>query len=206
MGKSLNHFLEGCGLGLTTGGFCLIACVPFLLPYFLSEERKLKNSMFVILEFLVGRLIAYLIFGLIFGIVGEYAKEILDKRIIGILIIVTSLILLIYGFTRNFPEIGLCKIVARSDLIKRFPFITGFLVGINICPPFLVSISVLISLGSIFYALIFSFGFFLATSLFLLPVLLSSYFAKFTKIQEISQVATLVVGLYFLIDGIIMVI
>ncbi|MFH1824821.1 MAG: sulfite exporter TauE/SafE family protein [Candidatus Firestonebacteria bacterium] len=203
---TLTPFFEGFGLGLSTGGFCLIACVPFLVPYFLSEERKLRNSILVILEFLTGRLMAYLIFGLIFGIVGEQTKEILDKRIIGILIIITSLILLIYGFTKNFPEIGLCKIAGRSNLIKRFPFISGFLVGINICPPFLVSLSVLISLGSIFSALIFSFGFFLATTLFLWPVIFSSYFSKFTKIQEISQVATLLVGLYFLINGIIMVI
>lgn len=198
----MENFIDGVVLGLSSGGFCLVGCVPFLLPYFLSEERKLGKSAFIILEFLGGRLAAYLLFGLIFGIVGEYAKEVVSARFVGVLMIVTSAMLFIYGFTKNFPEFKFCKIASKSAILKRFPFASGFLLGINICPPFLVGMTVLVSLGNIFFALIFSLGFFLATTLFLLPLVFSPLLAKISKLQEIGQVITLFAGLYFFIQGV----
>ncbi|WP_243683798.1 hypothetical protein [Methanosarcina barkeri] len=53
---------QGMLLGLSTGIFCLVTCVPVYVPFVLSEDRKLRRNILAIGEIAMGRLIAYLFF------------------------------------------------------------------------------------------------------------------------------------------------
>jgi len=194
--------LEGAVLGLSTGGYCLAGCVPFLLPFFLSEERRWTRDLVIMGEFLAGRLAAYLLFGALFGWLGEYARDLVDRRFVGILMVATSAMLVAYGIARSFPAAGFCRAVISSKFLRRFPFVVGFLLGINVCPPFLVGVSALVALGSVGRALVFSAGFFLTTTLFLVPVAAASRLARFAALRDVAQAASILTGLYFLFRGI----
>jgi len=49
-------------LGLTVGIFCFTYCVPFIAPYIVAEQRKIKGNFKVILKFIFGRLGGYVLF------------------------------------------------------------------------------------------------------------------------------------------------
>jgi len=193
--------VEGAALGLSTGGYCLAGCVPLLLPYFLSEERRWTRNFAVLGEFLLGRLGAYLLFGALFGWLGEYARDLVSTRIVGVLLVVTSVMLIAFGVSRSFPSFGFCGRIMRSQLTRRFPLVVGFLLGINVCPPFLVGVSALVALGTVGRALAFSFGFFLTTTAFLVPVAAAARLSRFPSLRDVAQAASILTGLYFLLRG-----
>jgi len=191
-------------MGLSTAGFCLAGCVPLLVPFFLSEDRKWRGDALVLGEYLVGRLIAYLAFGVAVGWAGERGWDYLQGKPAGILLIIAAGMLLAYALGKNFPDVGLCRRLDRMKSLRRYPLVVGFLLGINVCPPFLAGVSVMLSYGSVWRSAIFSFGFFAATTVFMLPFLFSSRLAKFVKLAELAQAIALLTGLYFLIQGVLM--
>lgn len=198
--------IEGAALGLSTGGYCLAGCVPFMLPFFVSEERRWMKDLVILGEFLAGRLVAYLLFGAVFGWAGTAAQtqSPISPRVVGVLLIVTSLALIAFGIARSLPSAGFCGWVLKSRVLRRFPFAVGFLLGINVCPPFLVGVSALVALGSIGRALVFSAGFFLTTTVFLLPVAAASRLSRFASVRDVARAASILTGLYFLFSGISM--
>ena len=75
--------------------------------------------------------------------------------------------------------------------------LAGFLAGINICPPFLLALSYALSLAQIGRAVLFFLFFYLATSVFLLPFLLSPLVARFELMRKAARVVAVVAGLWF---------
>ena len=53
---------EGFGLGLSTGLYCLGACAPLFVPYLLAEGGGWRPQLRALVEFMAGRLAAYLLF------------------------------------------------------------------------------------------------------------------------------------------------
>ncbi|MCX7837386.1 MAG: sulfite exporter TauE/SafE family protein, partial [candidate division WOR-3 bacterium] len=66
----LSFFIKPILLGLAQGYFCFGYCLPLIFPYFLSIDN-LKRSLKLVFYFLFGRLIGYLLFGLIFSLLGK---------------------------------------------------------------------------------------------------------------------------------------
>jgi len=78
----------------------------------------------------------------------------------------------------------------------------GFLMGINICPPFLMSLAYVFSLHSAFKGIIYFLMFFLGTTLYFLPVAFLGFLGKMKEFRLIARVAGLIVGFAFLTYGI----
>jgi len=202
----MRYLIEGFTLGLSTAGFCLAGCVPLLVPFFLSENRKWRGDALVLGEYLAGRLVAYLLFGLAVGWAGEQGRAWFQGRPAGVLLVVAAGMLLAYALGKNFPDAGLCRRLDRLKALRRYPLVVGFLLGINVCPPFLAGVSVMLAYGSVWRSVVFSAGFFAATTVFMLPFLFSSRLARFVKLAELAQAVALLTGLYFLIQGALMVV
>ena len=81
----------------------------------------------------------------------------------------------------------------------------GFLLGVNVCPPFLLGVSALVALGSVVRALAFSTGFFATTTLFLLPVAAAARLSRFASLRDVAQAASVLTGLYFMARGVALV-
>lgn len=63
-------------LGFAYGmGPCIISCLPFLGPVFLSSNGGIRKSWKIILPLSLGRLTAYSAFGAIAGALGHYVKD-----------------------------------------------------------------------------------------------------------------------------------
>jgi len=188
-------------LGISVGIFCFTYCVPFIAPYLVSEERKLGKNFKLILQFIFGRLGGYILFGAIFGYLGERIGNQAMNLILIISLMILSIVLIIYALGFLKPKVIFCS----AKYIKfrgKSPILMGFLMGINICPPFLMSLAYVFSLHSAFKGIIYFLMFFLGTTLYFLPVTFLGFLGKMKEFRVVARIAGLIVGFAFLIYGV----
>ena len=195
--------IEGFGLGLSTGVYCLAACLPLFFPYLLAENQKeLKPNLKAVLELMLGRLLAYLFFGFMVSLAGIHFKAISSTKVFPVTLIFTSILMIAYALSRSLPQRKLCQWLAWHLPLSRFPFFLGLLIGINICPPFLVGLTRLWEMGSLAFGSLFFLAFFMGTSIYMLPLIFAGKLAAFTRLRSIGIWASLISGVYFLVVGI----
>ena len=148
--------------GLSVGAFCLTYCFPFMGVFFSAEERGTRKNFLMLLEFLAGRLAGYLCFGFLVGYLGEKLDLRWIRHATDISFIVLSLALLFFllGLVR---EKSFCR--TPPWLKNRGPALMGFFMGINLCPPFLLSVAYIFKQQSPLYGMLYFMLFFLASSL-----------------------------------------
>ena len=202
MGLSLPPLIEGLSLGFSTGTYCLVGCVPILAPHYLSEKRTTRRSAYMVVEFLAGRLVAYLLFGAVIGAAGEGARNWLAGIPAAALTVLAGLFLLAGGLVRTFPRAPVCVALRRWPVLGRVPFLAGFVLGISPCPPFLAAASRLVALGSVPGAAILAGGFFLASSVYLLPVVFASRLTSLKRVQDVARLLAILTGVYFVVRGV----
>lgn len=198
---TINGFL----LGLSTGVFCLGSCLPVLLPFILVEKREdFFRNLLVVLEFSGGRMVAYLIVGFIVGYLGKKLPPGGSHVFMAAVMVVLSVLLLGYGLVRSFPHAKMCFFVNRvTGDFKRFPFLMGILLGLNVCPPFLLAVTyTLDSGGGSLMGALFFFCFFLGTSVFIIPLAFMGPFSQFPWLLRLSKVSLMISGVVFLGLGI----
>jgi len=207
-----DFFIQPFLLGISVGIFCFTYCVPFIAPYLASEERKLGRNFKIILQFIFGRLGGYILFGAIFGYLGEKISNQTVNLILIVSLMVLSIILIIYSLGLLRPKGFFC--LAPSPLKKgggsakylkfreKSPLLMGFLMGINICPPFLMSLAYVFSLHSAFKGIIYFLLFFLGTTLYFLPVTFLGFLGRMKEFRTVARIAGLIVGIAFLIYAI----
>lgn len=189
---------QGMLLGLSTGIFCLVTCAPIYVPFVLSEDRKLWGNILAVGEIATGRLIAYLLFGLILGILGTQISGPWLNKAIGIAMILLSVLMLAFVVTKKLPHFRLCKM---SKKYMNYPAFFGFLTGINVCPPFLLAMSVALSYASIAGSIILFGGFFIGTSFYLILLVPLGLAAKVENIRQIGLITAVMSGVLFLVLG-----
>lgn len=191
---------QGLLLGLSTGVFCLFTCAPVFVPFVLSEERKLQRSLLAVGELAAGRLIAYLLFGLIVGLLGTQLSGPWLNKAIGAAMILLSIAMLAFVAVRRWPHFGLCR--AGSKYVN-YPVLFGFLTGINVCPPFLLAMSAALSFGSIAGSVLLFGGFFAGTSVYLALLVPLGLTARSENIRVIGLLTAVLSGILFLGLGLV---
>lgn len=196
--------VEGWLLGLSTGPYCLGACAPFMVPYLFAEGRAgWRANLRIIGEFLLGRLLAYLLFGALVGWVSAWLHPHLSQRAAAWALGATAVCMLGYALIKELPRWRPCAWLARRLPMTRLPIVLGFLIGINVCPPFLVAVARLLQLGQLAGGIIFFLGFFAGTTLYTLPLLSLSPLTRHARFQQIGMLAALVVSGYFLLTALL---
>lgn len=195
---------QGVLLGLSTGIFCLGYCAPIFVPFMMSENRAMGQNARVIGELALGRLVAYLAFGMAAGYIGMQLDGASFQRVIGGSMVVLSTLLILYVVTKGWPHLTLCRWTNRRYL--RFPIAFGFLTGLNVCPPFLLAISHALSLGSIGKGALLFGGFFLGTSVYLVLLLPLGYLGRWQNLRLIALMTALLSGVFFFLIGIALII
>lgn len=189
---------QGMLLGLSTGIFCLVTCAPVYVPFVLSEDRKLRQNILSIGEVAMGRLIAYLFFGLILGILGKQINGPWLNRAVGTAMIMLSILMLTFVVVKKWPHFGLCKL---SKKYVNYPAFFGFLTGINVCPPFLLAMSTALSYTSIAGSILLFGGFFVGTSFYLILLVPLGLAAKVESIRQIGLITSVMSGVMFFALG-----
>jgi sulfite exporter TauE/SafE len=195
----LKYFIEGSVLGLTAGISCAFFCLPVLIGL---GTRDVNNITAVInISFLIlGRLIAYLFVGFFFSLVGISISafagyEFIFNIIIGALLVFWG----IKGFTESDKE-NSCP---AKKMKKTFPFLTGILTGLSPCPPFIAGITRVIAIGSIPGGISYFTGFFLLTTVFLLPGLFTGLIKYKRELKVVSSLVAMIFGIVFLAGGLV---
>jgi len=191
------NLFNGLLLGLSTGIFCLSYCAPIFLPQLLSQTDKLKGWG-VFLKFNSGRLLAYIIFGALFGWLGAQIHAQFLQNSVRWVIIILATLLILYGLGLSLPKLKWCAWTKKIQL----PFISGFLLGINICPPFLLAVTHNFQIGGILNGIIFFIMFFIGTTVYLIPLTFLGHFSHIGWLHQAGRIAAIAVGLIFLFQNV----
>jgi sulfite exporter TauE/SafE len=181
--------ISGLLLGLSTGIFCTSYCAPVLIPQLTAVSDRHKGWG-VFLKFSLGRLVAYAFFGALFGWLGTAAHATFLNAAGRWVMVVLSVFLILYGLGLTLPRLRWCAWTAKI----RLPFVSGFLLGINICPPFLIAVTQSFSKGGILFGIIYFLMFFLGTTVHLIPFVFLGFLANRKWMQMAGRVAAIVVG------------
>lgn len=191
-------------LGLSTGFFCLGTCAPVLMALFASSEASgLKHQVRGLGFFLTGRLIAYVLFGAASYAAGQ-ALEDHGMSVTAFLPmgdILLGGVMLIHASGYRLPHLVSCHSYANWFKKHKVLFAAGFFTGINLCPPFLLALTQAMRSESMLQSVAFFGIFFLTTSLYLLPFVLSGLAARFSEMRAAARVACGMGGIWFMIRG-----
>ncbi len=188
-------------LGLSTGLFCAGFCVPLVGPLLLSDEnRSVRRSASRVGLFLAGRLVAYLLFGLVFGALGGALSRVwgIKTVLLPLLYAVLGVLMIVYAVVQSFPHIGFCRSLGQPVRSGWYIAIMGFLAGINLCPPFLLAVTTVMDIGGALLGALFFLVFFLATSVYLLPLFFAGLVSRFSAVRFAGRVAAVCAGGYFI--------
>lgn len=207
------EYYSGFVLGLSTGVVCLAYCGPVLIPFLMGEGKGVYKNIGSVSLFLLGRLAAYLLVGILAGMVGQVIVQPSASKsvFIGILYVILSLLMIVYGFHR-FREIclGRSKLMVQKSHPHRWPFLIplsgGFVTGLNLCPPFLLAITGAMETGKMAGSVLFFFLFFLGTSVYFIPLPFIGLFRKQQVLRIVGKFAAILAGIIYLYKGIILLI
>lgn len=190
----MSFILQALLTGLSLGVFCLSYCFPFLATFMASTPRDLKENYRTVLLFIFGRLMGYLLFGLIFGFLGEKIQSRFLTIITDLAMIAISIVLILY----------LCGLLKQQEscLADKFrnqnAVAMGFLMGVNICPPFLLSIPFVFSLHSTLLGVLYFLIFFMASSIYFLPMIFVGMLAKIKEFQIVARISGFICAFIFI--------
>jgi sulfite exporter TauE/SafE len=191
---------EGVGLGLATGISCLASCGPIYLSYLLSEQRSGRQSFSIILLLNLGRFVSYAAFGAIIGLVGGAIPSSIRIPLSYSGYLLFS-VYLVVSVVRVNKSCGGCSIPKWMKFTKS-PILLGVLTGFTLCPAFLIAMtSAFSSSGALNGAMLFS-GFFLGTTVYMLPFALFGLLSKKAWLNTVAKYAAVFVAVYFGIIGV----
>lgn len=192
---------KALALGLSTGLFCTGFCLPLLGPVVLSQAGGVRRSLGRVALFLAGRLVAYLLFGTLFGLAGGTLGRLVGVKswLLPSLYGLLGLSLIGYGLVQSFPHVGFCRAFAPRFSSGWYVAALGFLAGINLCPPFLLAVTTVLDVGGALRGALFFLVFFLATSVYLAPMLLAGLAGRLAAVRFGARIAAVVAGGYFIV-------
>lgn len=204
--------MQGFLLGLSSGAVCLAYCAPVLVPYIMGEGQPVGRSGVLLVRFLSGRLLGYLLTGLLAGMSGFLIAAHTPSRglMFGGAYMALALLLIVYGFF----DIGTLCIAGRSGNVIRkaaatvpslLPVIFGLLTGLALCPPFMLAIASAAESGSMWGGVCFFMMFFLGTTVYFVPLPFIGAFRRVTVFKTVGKLAAGVIGVYYFYLGVIMV-
>lgn len=190
----ISPFLAGLSVGL----YCFSYCLPFIAPFMVAQEGTNKKNLSVLLRFITGRFFGYASFGILIGYLGEKINGEAINLALSVSLMLLSITLFLHavGLLRADKSALCARLSAHSS---KFPLIMGFLMGINICPPFLMSLTYVLTLHSMLKGLLYFVMFFLGTSIYFLPFFFLGLLNKMKEFQLAGRVGAIVVSSLFFI-------
>jgi len=201
--------LNGLLLGLANGISCLATCSAILIPLFLGEGGRVHQNSKLLVGFLGGRLVGYLLFGVLAWAMGWLLlrEPSMQSILGGVAYLVLAGFMASYGLRKPAPCLTSPHHL-RTRLSRfpwLFPLVLGLLTGLNLCPPFLLAFTNAALNGTLLGSLLFFLAFFIGTSIYLIPVPLLGAIRKPASTQLIGKMAAGLMALFYIVSGIIMI-
>lgn len=197
-----NYVVESLLLGLSVGPICLAYCSPIVVPLLSSSDSpKVSVSSVTLVMFLTGRLIGYILVGIVVGIIGNNIQQYAKGNLFGIISIALGLTLLYFSIQKNFPELKICRHIKNSNSRKMFLMLLGFFTGLNLCPPFLAAIVGATGTGSVAGSMIYFSAFFVGTVIFFPVMIFFGFLSKIDSVRNIAHICMMISGAWFILKG-----
>lgn len=169
-----------------------------------GAEARVKSHVRGLTIFLGGRLFGYCLFGAASYAAGQFLG--LHSNTLTVLLplgdVLLGGVMLVHATIHRLPHLISCRISHRWFGKHNLLFAAGFFTGINLCPPFLLAVAQAMRGGSLLQSVTFFFIFFLTTSLYLLPFVLSGLAAKVPAMRAAARGACVIGGIWFVLRGI----
>ena len=155
-------FVSGLVLG---SGPCLAFCGPFLIIYTAAHKANLRQSVFSYLIFSGGRLVSYVIWGLVCVLAAAFFQSAALAKYNHVIYLTLGGFIILLGFATLLGKNSLfqkvCEAIHRGNV--RNVGVAGFLAGLSPCLPLIgilnyVAIISKSPLEAIFFLLVFGFG------------------------------------------------
>jgi hypothetical protein len=166
--------------------------MPALLPIVLGEKEK---PALPVVKFMFGRLAAYILFAAVSGAAGRYFEGRVNPRIFSFFMLALALSMIIFALSGT--RVKFCPAGFAKFTGKNIPLLAGFVMGMNICPPFLMGLSKTLELGSVVLSIFFFLGFYLGSSAWLVLLLLFGKLPKASYIDIAGRIMAAAVGLWY---------
>ncbi len=193
--------MEAFFLGISTGWYCLASCGIYLLPFLFGEETRSKQNLFLVVLFMTGRLLVYLLLGIVTGGAGYFITENYSPlffRISPFINLGIGLILLCGGIFRFFPSVKLCQIVKKGYKPALNALMFGVFAGLSVCPPLIAAIAGAFQSHSFYHGLLYFLFFYIGTSVYFLPLFgIKLLPDKTSTLQYIARIVMIIMALYF---------
>lgn len=191
--------LEPLLAGLSMGLFCCASCYPLLIPYFAAEARSTGATLRIWIQFILGRLAGYVLFGAAIGWLGErFDSTWLSLASAGGMMLMAALLI---SYAVGFRKPGWSCCAAGTRRGAAMPALFGFLLGLHACPPFLMSAAYVFTLHSMAKGIAYFLVFFCATSLYFIPLVFVGWLGRMAEFRRVARASALVVGTLFLAYG-----
>jgi sulfite exporter TauE/SafE len=188
-------------LGLSTGLFCAGFCLPLAAPVLFSRRRQgMGSSAAGVGLFLLGRLAAYLLVGLVTGLLGGLLTRLWAVKavVLPVLYVLLGVLMIVYAVAQSFPDLGLCRRLNPKLESNWYLLLLGFVAGVNLCPPFVLALAAALDAGGVLHSVVFFLVFFLATSVYLVPLVFAGGVTHLRVVRILARVMAVVAGLYFI--------
>jgi ferredoxin/Na+-translocating ferredoxin:NAD+ oxidoreductase RnfG subunit len=192
----IEPFLQGLWQGLAIGVGC-VGCWGVFLPILLSRVNTLKSNLGLFVQFSLGRLLAYIAVGAASGYLGAAFSNLLWVRTATALAYIPLSLLLLFRGMRLEDRKKCDGFVIRPAL----PFAAGLVMGLSICPQFLIAVTSVLQEGGVSFGLWLFAGFFVGVTLFMFPVTFAGLGAKVEFFRNLGRVACISAALFFLYSG-----
>lgn len=193
-------------LGLSTGTACLAYCAPSILPYFLHKDEGARKNYVYLIQFFVGRLIGYMIFGVLAWYIGKLVvlTDAYKPFLMGVAYMLISVVF-IYEYFKGKRKCIVKRLSKLKVPVSFSAVIIGFASGVNLCPPFALIFADAANTASLFSGLLAFFLFFCGTSLYFLPLPLIGLIKQKEEIKTISKFLIVLVAVFYFLKGFMMI-
>ncbi len=191
------HAWQGFLTGMSMTAVCAATCAPVLLASLLVSGSALRP----VASFLAGRFVAYMTFAFLAGTVSVYFEGRLHPDLFALLTMLLALWLILASFGKLPSSTWFCRMTNASLSEIQLPFLAGFVMGLNPCPPFLLGLDQVLQMHAIGSAVIFFTGFYFGSSIWVLGLLFTGRHLQHRYVRLIGRIASLGAGAYFLWQG-----
>lgn len=200
--------LIGLTLGLGVGVSCAALCVPILAPHIAARYPSSTKGLYASILFSVGRFASYLMLGVSAGFFG--GMILINQSLTSPIVFVLGCLLVFQGISASVkPDTKVGVEMCRYLGIDRSTVALGFLAGLRPCLPLITAVIYSATLANVAESNLFMISFWLGSSVYTFAIGIVTgaltgvaiLHINRERIQRISGIALIVVGMVFLIEG-----
>lgn len=201
--------IQGFLLGISSGGICLLYCLPVLFPFLAAEGRSTRMNYRYLAVFMSGRLGGYILFAVAAWMTGKIIinNGAIREMIFASAYIVLSVFVVMYVLSHSHRACNTAYIgrIFSGMKVKGSSFtapVIGFLTGINLCPPFLLAFTGAAGQDGLAECIMFFVFFFAGTALYFLPVPFVGVIGN-KNFKTVGIMSAVFVAGYYFIKGLV---